>query len=198
VVVSSALTALLKNSTPLLLGLAQAHNQGLVHLLPQKYSKQPLLFPTILGLLLHKLNRMKGEFMDSPPYLIGRLLSFCDQLHERYCQGPRKGQIPPQLVGNALMPTALETPQKALAILSKRILPYQGWVKTLKGDDAGLPRYFLAEMGKLSACLSAQRLPERCSDGDKAEMLLGYLAFSGKIDEGNGTDTDHAIGGEIQ
>ena len=136
--------------------------------------------------------------MDSPPFLIGRLLSFCDQLHERYCQKVRDGSIPPQLVGNALMPTALETPQKALAILSNRILPYQAWVKTVKGEDAGLPRYFLAEIGKLSASLSSQRLPDRCNDSDKAEMLLGYLAFSGKVDEGNAETTDNAQGGEIQ
>jgi hypothetical protein len=198
VVVSSALAALLKNSTLLLLALGQAHNRGLVHLLPQKYNKQPLLFPTILGLLLHKLDRMKGEYMDSPPYLIGRLLSFCDQLHERYCQKVREGSIPPQLVGNALMPTALETPQKALAILSNRILPYQAWAKTVRGEDAGLPRYFLAEIGKLSASLSSQPLPGRCDDGDKAEMLLGYLAFSGKTGDGTGANTDHDRGGEIQ
>lgn len=197
-VVSSALAALLKNSTPLLLGLGQAHNRGLVHLLPQKYSNQPLVFPTILGLLLHKLDRMKGAYMESSPYLIGRLLSFCDQLHERYCQKVREGSIPPQLVGNALMATALETPQKALAILSNRILPYQAWAKTVKGDDAGLPRYFLAEIGKLSASLSSQRLPDRCDDADKAEMLLGYLAFSGKTDDGTATNTDHDKGDEIQ
>jgi hypothetical protein len=189
-IASRVVAALLKNSTPLLLALGQAHNQCFVHPLPQKYMNQPLLFPGILGLSLYKLDRMKGAYMDSTPYLIGRLLSFCDQLHERYCQGPRKGQVPPQLLGNALMATALETPQKALAILSMRILPYQGWVKTLKNDDAGLPRYFLAEIGKLSASLSAQRLPDRCNDGDKAEMLLGYLAFSGKIDEENRIDTD--------
>ena len=136
--------------------------------------------------------------MDSPPFLIGRLLSFCDQLHERYCQKVREGSIPPQLVGNALMPTALETPQKALAILSNRILPYQAWAKTVKGDDAGLPRYFLAEIGKLSASLSSQRLPDRCDDGDKAEMLLGYLAFSGKTEDGTAANTDNAKGDEIQ
>lgn len=197
-VASRVLAVLLKNSTPLLLALGQAHNQGIVHLLPQKYMNQPLLLPSILGLSLHKLDRMKGVYMDSPPYLIGRLLSFCDQLHERYCQKIREGSIPPQLVGNALMPTALETPQKALAILSNRILPYQAWAKTVKDEDARLPRYFLAEIGKLSASLSSQRLPDRCDDADKAEMLLGYLAFSGKTDVGTAANTDHNKGDEIQ
>jgi len=195
---SRVVAALLKNSTPLLLALGQAHHQGRVHPLPQKYMTQPLLFPSILGLSLHKLDRMKGAYMESSPYLIGRLLSFCDQLHERYCQKVREGSIPPQLVGNALMPTALETPQKALAILSNRILPYQAWAKTVKGDDAGLPRYFLAEIGKLSASLSSKRLPDRCDDGDKAEMLLGYLTFSGKTDDGTAANTEHDKGDEIQ
>ena len=58
--------------------------------------------------------------MDSPPFLIGRLLSFCDQLHERYCQKVREGSIPPQLVGNALMPTALETPRKSAGDLKQQ------------------------------------------------------------------------------
>ena len=90
--------------------------------------------------------------MKGPPFGVGRLLSIADQLHVQYCRGVRKGQIPPQLVGNALMGTALEQPTKALAMLSQRILPYQAWAQTVQGgDEVRLTKYFLGELGRISA-----------------------------------------------
>jgi hypothetical protein len=120
--------------------------------------------------------------MNSPAYLVGRFLSFADDLHLKYCQHARKGSIPPQLVGNALMPTALAVPEKALSMLSQRILPYQAWAKTLSGDnkDVGLVKYFLKQIGEISNQLNETELSSTCSDTDKAQMLLGYLAFSEK------------------
>lgn len=121
--------------------------------------------------------------MHEPPFLIGRLLSLADQLHEQYCQKVRKGSVPSQLVGNALMPTALDQPTQGLALLSQRILPYQAWAKTAQGGDVGLVKYFLGEMGKLSNELATLPLPERCDDAAKAQMLLGYLARTEKSDD---------------
>ena len=90
--------------------------------------------------------------MNSTAYLVGRFLCLADDLHLKYCQHVRKGSIPPQLVGNALMPTALETPEKALSMLSQRILPYQAWAKTLSDSeqDVGLDKYFLKQIGEVS------------------------------------------------
>lgn len=179
-VASRALGALLRNSSSLLLALGQANVQGLVHKTDKKYAKQVLLLPSILGLLLNKLNKTKGEIMISPAFLVGRLLSLADGLHLEYCKHVRKNSIPPQLVGNALMATAQEEPTKALSVLWGRIKPYHAWAQTLKeGDSVGLVKYFLKHIGDVSEQLKDVQLPQRCTDTDKAQMLLGYLARVG-------------------
>lgn len=172
-----ALGALVRNSSTLLIALGQAHIFGHVLKTDRKYSKQTVLLSSILGLLLHKLGHLKGEIMTSPAFLVGRFLNLADSLHLEYCRGVRKGSIPPQLVGNALMATALETPEKALSMLSQRVLPYQAWARTVKeGDRVGLVKTFLKQLGEVSEQLRDTTMPQRSSDADKAQMLLGYLA----------------------
>lgn len=171
------------NTVGLVLALGQAHAQGQVFTLSKNYARQAVILPSILGLFLFKMNIAKEDYMKSPPYLIGRLLNLADQLHYHYCQHVRNNSIPPQLMGNALMPTALGEPIKALALYCNRILPYQAWAKTVSGDPARLAHYFLSELGKVSselgdACSDSPSsiIPERCTDLDKAQMLIGYLA----------------------
>jgi hypothetical protein len=108
-------------------------------------------------------------------------MSFADKLHLKYCEEERKS-IPSQLIGNALMPTALNEPIKALSIMSQRILPYQSWAYRLQGDKeyVGLVKYFLAQIGQLCDKLQQLDLPEQCREAEKAQMLLGYLAWSEK------------------
>jgi len=193
-----ALGALVGHADSLLVAMGQAHhgsNDSQVKFLrsvPGKYRKQALLLPSMFGLLLYKIGSMKGGYMNQPHFLIGRLLSLADQLHEQYCQKVRKGSVPPQLVGNALMPAALEQPTQALALLSQRLLPYQAWAKSAQGEEARLAKFFLAEIGKLCHGLVAQPLPERCDDKAKAQMLLGYLAWVGKSEEKNADQENHA------
>jgi hypothetical protein len=184
VIATRAMRTVVVNSLSLLLALGQAHHQACVHPMGKKHAKQALLLPCILGLLLAKLGRSKGDYMRGPPFLVGRLMSLADQLHVQYCHGVRKGQIPPQLVGNALMATALEQPRKAVDLLAQRILPYQAWARTVQGgDEVRLAKYFLGELGRLSAELKDLELPATSRDGDKAEMLLGYLASPEKTKE---------------
>lgn len=162
-----------------MLALGQAQQQGLVHPMGKKYGKQALLLPSIFGLLLAKLGRLKGDYMKGPPFLVGRLLSLVDQLHLQYCQGVRKGQVPPQLAGNALMTTAMETPERALTLLWQRIKPYYSWAQTVQGgDEVRLAKYLLGEFGKVSAAITGVEIPPKCSDAQKVEMLLGYLSRS--------------------
>lgn len=177
-----AIDAIVRNCSLLILAIGQENISGRVFKMNKKYEKQALLLPSILGLLLYKNGIEKGGFMNSPAYLVGRFLSLADDLHLKYCQNVRKGLVPPQLVGNALMPTALEMPEKALSMLSQRILPYQAWAKTLSGDekDVGLVKSFLGKIGAVSAQLKECQIPLTCSEMDKAQMLLGYLAWSEK------------------
>ena len=176
-----AIQAITSNSLSLLLVIGQTAHLGKVHPMGRVYGKQALLLPHILGLLLGKLDYKKGIYMKNPPYLIGRLLSLADQLHVQYCHEVRKGQVPPQLVGNALMTSAMETPEKALALLWQRIKPYHAWAQTVQGgDEVRLAKYFLGEIGRVCASLSERDMPSRCSDTDKVAMLLGYLARSEK------------------
>ena len=186
-----AVRAITSNSLSLLLALGQINHQGEVHPMGKIYSKQALLLPQILGLLLGKLDYKKGIYMKSPPYLIGRLLSLADQLHVQYCREVRKGQVPPQLVGNALMTNAMETPETALALLWQRIKPYHAWAQTVQGgDEVRLAKYFLGEIGRVCASLSDTDVPSRCSDTDKVAMLLGYLARSEKEKSNDDSSND--------
>jgi len=175
-----AIDAIVRNCASLILAMEQENASDRVFKINKKYEKQALLLPSIFGLLLYKNGIEKGGFMNSPAYLVGRFLSLADNLHLKYCQHVRKGSIPPQLVGNALMPTALEMPEKALSMLSQRILPYQAWAKTLSDSkqDIGLVKYFLKQIGEVSSQLKEAGLSSTCSDTDKAQMLLGYLARS--------------------
>ena len=174
---TQAVRAITSNSLSLLLAIGQAAHQGKVHPMKNVYGKQALLLPQILALLLHKLGNEKGTYMKNPPYLIGRLLSLADQLHVQYCYEVRKRQVPPQLVGNALMTSAMETPEKALALFWQCIKPYHAWAQTVQGGDkVRLVKYFLGELGRVSLALAETDLPSRCSDSDKVAMLLGYLS----------------------
>ena len=124
--------------------------------------------------------------MKGPPFLVGRLLSLADQLHVEYCLDERKGQIPTQLFGSALMSTALEQPEKALALLCQRIPPYKNWATRLQtGERVGLTKFLLGEMGRLCNQLKESGVPKTADDADKAEMLLGYLATTEKAKEPN-------------
>ena len=95
-----------------------------------------------------------------------------------------------QLLGSALIPTALEQPEKALALLCSRLAPYKNWATRLQnGERVGLTKYFLGEMGRLCRQLSESDVPKTTDDAGKAEMLLGYLARSEKESSPSETST---------
>jgi hypothetical protein len=179
--------AVLKNSVPMILGLGDEQNKSKIFIAGKKYQKQVRLMPCILGLLLHK-SGIKGGDMQSVAYLVGRLLSSVDKLHYKYSEIVRKEKEPKQLLGNSLMGVALENPVQALSLLGDRILPYQAWAKGYSKEDAGLVKYFLKQCGEISASLGKMQLPGSCTDTDKAQMLLGYLAMD-DVKEGTETQT---------
>lgn len=58
-----------------------------------------------------------------------------------------------------------------------RIKPYHAWAQTLReGNSIGLIKYFLKHLGEVADQLKDVQLPQICTDADKAQMLLGYLA----------------------
>jgi hypothetical protein len=158
-----ALRSLAVNVTPLVLGMARAHSAGRVF---EGGGKVPTLVPTVLGLALAKAGQRKGDYMSSNAYLIGRLLSVADEFHREYCKHERRGNYPPQFIGNALMPTALDNPVAGLARLADRLLLYQ------RVADEELR----ALMGGIERGIDRSLLRTSCTDVEKAEMLLGYLA----------------------
>ncbi len=152
-------------------------------------NKHKLLVPALLGLLLSKMSIRKGIYMNEPAYLIGQMLNLADGLHALYCEEVRKGAMPPQLLGNALMPSALNSPPQALSLLAQRIGPYLGWARTNKSKKVGLSRYFLKAYGNIEEKFKGS-IPERLDDAQKAQLLLGYLAKVPTSKENNTTETN--------
>ena len=135
----------------------------------------------LFGILLEKLNRKKENYMENAPYLIGRFLNLADSLHALWCKNIKeKDPLPPQLLGSSFFAAFQLNPLQAFANMGLRMKPYCDWAKTNSSESAGLSRWFLAEIGRTAASIRAAGIPERLSDADKAEMLLGYLSFTGK------------------
>ena len=114
--------------------------------------------------------------MESRDYLLGQFLQFADLLHKLYCVHERKGSIPPQLIGNAAISMALQSPKRAISVLGNRIPVYVAWADRYQGEDAGLAKWCRKELGRLTALLHEENLDSRVSPNGKAELLLGYLA----------------------
>jgi hypothetical protein len=165
-VAARALRQVLANAGALVLALGQAHQMGRVHAIPGQYRKQALLIPSVLGLLLAKTNSFKGDYMHDTPYWVGRLMSLADRLHRNYCEHERERKMPPQLLGNALMGTALENPLAGLARLSERLPLYYGCADTA----------LRTEIAQVEHQICPERLTDRANDAEKAQILLGYLA----------------------
>jgi hypothetical protein len=143
----------------------------------------------LMGILLHKLNRTKENYMGNSPYLIGRFLNLADGLHAVWCRNVKaKDPLPPQLLGSSLFASFQLNPVQGFANAGMRIKPYIDWAKTNKTGDAALSRWFIGEFGRVTAAIEEAGIPSRLSDADKAEMLLGYLSSSRKDDVADATD----------
>ena len=144
-----------------------------------------LITISAISILLHKLGISKEDYMKSSLFYVGRLLALVDTLHLEYCKHIRKGNIPPQLLGNAHLNVSLSNPTSALARLSQRIGIYQAWTRKEQGEEAKLARWAVGEIGKVTNELSNKELPVVTADADKAQILLGYLAMPSKSASGN-------------
>lgn len=184
---TNLLEVVIKNTAGLMVAVGQTSTLGRVHAVARSQQKHQLLIPRILGLLLWKLGIPKGDYMKTPAFWVGRMLGLADQLHLQYCYQVRKGEIPPQLVGNSLMSTALGAPEHALSVLAERVRPYQAWAQTVHtGDNVGLAKYLLSQLSAVSTQLAELDIPTRTNDSDRATMLLGYLSRPEKVTSTNG------------
>ena len=149
--------------------------------------------PSVIGLLLYSQNRFKEEYMENIPYLIGQILKISDELHAFYCKIVRDGNIPPQLVGNSLMISALETPERMLAMLAQRMTPYIAWAKQyrtknceIQGKECWRAAWYLG-LYERNASIFGNKLDvlqnTRFGDREKAELFIGYLADFPKKEE---------------
>jgi len=176
------LSVALQNGKGLFLSLGNTHHRNEAIKL-EGFNKHKQLMPAILGLLLSKLGIRKENYMDNPPYLVGKMLKLADDLHALYCKEVRKNNLPPQLIGNALMVAALDSPIQAIAQLALRIVPYLGWARTNPTESAGLSRYLLKEFGLLEIKLREIALPARLDDAARAQLLLGYISANAQKDD---------------
>jgi len=178
------LSVALQNGNNLFLSLGSAmHSKEVIKL--DAHGKYKQFMPAILGLLLWKLGIRKESYMNNPPYLVGRMLKIADELHAVYCKEVRKDNLPPQLLGNALMVAALDSPTQALSQLALRIAPYLGWARTNSTDSARLSRFFLKEFGLIEEKLRDTTLPQRLDDAAKAQLLLGYISGNAQAEATN-------------
>ena len=139
---------------------------------------------SILAIVLYKLGIKKEDYMKNTAFSVGRMLALADKLHYAYCWKVRKKEIPPQLIGNAIMRTALDNPLKGLSLLSERLPIYQAWATNVQDDGTDesvtkqfrLAKWILGQMGQVSADMENVTIPTRADDAVKAQILLGYLA----------------------
>lgn len=165
---------------PLFVGIAGAAHASDVKDFRTEARHTVLAGISLLAIILYKLEIKKEDYMKNAAFNVGRLLAFADGLHAQYCklQMKRKGDLPPQLIGNAYLPVALDNPNKAIALLGDRLRIYYAWATKVQGEEYKLVKWMLSEMGKVSAELENVSWPSMADDAAKAQVLLGYLARS--------------------
>jgi hypothetical protein len=177
----------IRRTSELLIAIGHAARRGAWKNISREAGEFPVIAASLLGITLRKLGQRKENYMQEPAFLIGRFLSLADTLHAEYCKVVRKDDMPPQLLGNALIPTAIQDPNKGLARMRQRLCVYQAWARGKKGT--GLARWACGEMGKIATEVAGKLPGLRFSDEQQAQLLLGYLARTEskneeKIEEG--------------
>jgi hypothetical protein len=172
---------------PLLVGVAAAFHSAQEEQL-EKFKpltrEAALRAVALLGILLDALGREKEVYMDETAFQLGRLLSLADTLHREYCVQLRRDSIPPQLIGNALMPAAADNPEDAIDRLRERMNIYQAWATKVPGEEEKyrLAKWAVGQMGEI--CHAIKRpLPTKTDQTFRAELFLGYLARPPKQNE---------------
>jgi hypothetical protein len=170
------LSLTLQRTTVLLTAIGHAAHRGgkgAWKSVSREAGKNPVIAASLLGITLSKLGDRKEIYMHDAAFQVGRFLSLADTLHAEYSKTVRD-DMPPQLLGNALIPTAISDPNKGLARMLQRIRVYQAWARGKKGT--GLARWSCGEMGRIADDLAGKLRGGRLNEPEQAQLLLGYLA----------------------
>lgn len=143
---------------------------------PMQSRKTALRAVSTLGILLDAVDRRKESYMGETAFLVGRVLSLADTLHREYCKHVRDGSIPPQLIGNALMPVAADNPVDALDRLRERMMPYKAWTDRDNGSDSRLAKWAVGRIGEICSQLHQLSPSPQTDQTFRAELFLGYMA----------------------
>jgi hypothetical protein len=178
------LTLSLRRAGELLIGYGSADHADATKEYKLDARKNVLYGISTLAIVLYKLGIKKEEYMKNAAFNVGRILALADKLHYAYCWKVRKKDVPPQLIGNAIMRTALDNPQKGLSLLSERLPIYQAWATSVQDDgndesvtkQVKLAKWILGQLGQVSGDMENVIIPVHADDAIKAQILLGYLA----------------------
>jgi len=143
---------------------------------PSEARTAALQSSSLVGILLDALGRNREDYVMGTAFQIGRLLSMADTLHREYCRHQRHGAIPPQLIGNALMPVAADNPQDAIDRLRERMGIYKAWATQKEGGEFALAKWAVSQMGYACHVLTDTTLPTQTDQTFRAELFLGYMA----------------------
>lgn len=181
----------LDDQVPILLAFGISRVKDRMVKIPKETPYRIAILPSVLGLLLLKAGRRMEYYMKDAYFLVGRLFNLADTLHEQYCLEVR-GDVPPGLLGNSLMRTALENPIEAIEQLADRILVYQAWARSSQKENSKLAKWALGQFGSVSEALKERGVPDVVTPTGKAEMLLGYLAGAPKKDAAKESSQENA------
>jgi hypothetical protein len=170
--------------------LCRAKGRNEIASLPDKSS-----YIGILGLLLFKLGKMKGNYMNESAYQLGRFLRVADEIHRLYCEVVRKKKdntpdLPPELCGSSLLTSMLEAPARTLDQLAMRSAPYVKWARAYHGDEKGkLVHYWMRQWSQIADALHEATWPSRPSPEERSQVFLGYLSSFQKTELTSTTGT---------
>lgn len=149
----------------------------------KKYDyREALRTITILGLTLSKLKRSKEVYMKEAAFRLGQLLSAADLVHAGYCADVRSGSVPPSLLGNQVFAMAQSSPARALALLSTRWKPYDGWISRKVREGYEPPARLIAENGRL------KKDNEVSTKEDKKELRKVWAIKTAMYQRGKASD----------
>ncbi len=191
------LSITLQRTQTLIIGVAQADHKIELNKfdVQKKYDVQKrfTLLKTVsaFAIYLYKLGIKTENYMKDTFFYVGRFLSLIDTLHFEWCKHVRGGfpekeetvwrkAIPPQLLGSAHLNIALDNPNSAFDIISRRLRPYKDWTRVEQSATVALARWIVGEIGKTTALLAEKPncLPTSTTSTERAQILLGYLAKS--------------------